>query len=60
MDAWSRNGWRDTVEIDKVRILDNHFGRARLSIISTVMKITVLRFIYTQRRMQYDRHHCWL
>lgn len=60
LDAWSRNRWRDPVETDKVRILDNHFGRARLSITSTVMKITLLRIIYTQRRMQYDRRHCWL
>lgn len=55
--AWSRNGWWDTG--NKVRILGNCFGGARLSITSTVTKIT-LPIIYTQHRMLYDRCHWWL
>lgn len=39
------------METDKVRILDNHFGRARLSIASTIMKITLPSIVCTQHRM---------
>lgn len=58
MQCWSRDldfTVKKWVSEHKVRILDNHFGRAMLSITNTVTNITAYRIIYAQHQTHHDR-----